>query len=220
MPHWSRPAGHSYYVLFPRPNTRPDRLVGGRARATATRSCRRCSSVACPASPTTIEVESVVTPADWQAQGLAAGAPFAAAHTFAQSGPFRFPTLDRRVENLVFCGSNTQPGVGRADGAAVRQAGRRPHHRLSAPDLHSRHPGTSQPAFSLRDQYRVMNTPRVVGGRTASFLRAAAASGLAALSVLLGVSFSDLVAHDRPTQSVSAADSRNGNGPRYARGGA
>ena len=53
-----------------------------------------------------------MTPADWQAQGLAAGAPFAAAHTFAQSGPFRFPTLDRRVENLVFCGSNTQPGVG------------------------------------------------------------------------------------------------------------
>ena len=57
-------------------------------------------------------MEVAVTPADWEAQGLAAGAPFAAAHTFGQSGPFRFPTLDRRVENLVFCGSNTQPGVG------------------------------------------------------------------------------------------------------------
>jgi phytoene desaturase len=53
-----------------------------------------------------------VSPADWQAQGLAAGAPFAAAHTFRQSGPFRFPTLDRGIENLVWCGSNTQPGVG------------------------------------------------------------------------------------------------------------
>jgi phytoene desaturase len=59
-----------------------------------------------------IETEHLVTPADWRAQGLAGGAPFAAAHTFGQTGPFRAPTLDRRVENLVFCGSNTQPGVG------------------------------------------------------------------------------------------------------------
>jgi phytoene desaturase len=54
----------------------------------------------------------VVTPADWRAQGIAAGAPFAAAHTFGQTGPFRPPTLDHRIENLVFCGANTQPGVG------------------------------------------------------------------------------------------------------------
>ncbi|HZE49126.1 MAG TPA: hypothetical protein VE074_06145, partial [Jatrophihabitantaceae bacterium] len=39
-------------------------------------------------------------------------APFAAAHRFGQTGPFRMPTLDRRIENLVFCGSNAQPGVG------------------------------------------------------------------------------------------------------------
>jgi len=44
--------------------------------------------------------------------GLAAGAPFAASHRFRQTGPFRTATLDRRIENLVFCGSNTQPGVG------------------------------------------------------------------------------------------------------------
>jgi phytoene desaturase len=59
-----------------------------------------------------IEVEHMVTPADWQAQGMAAGAPFAAAHLFRQTGPFRPTTLDRRIENLVFTGSNTQPGVG------------------------------------------------------------------------------------------------------------
>jgi phytoene desaturase len=59
-----------------------------------------------------IETEHLVTPADWRAHGLAAGAPFAAAHTFGQTGPFRSPTLDRRIGNLVFCGSNTQPGVG------------------------------------------------------------------------------------------------------------
>ena len=28
------------------------------------------------------------------------------------AGDPRLPTLDRRIENLVFCGSNTQPGVG------------------------------------------------------------------------------------------------------------
>ena len=54
----------------------------------------------------------VTTPHDWAEQGIAAGAPFAAAHTFRQTGPFRPPTLDRRIENLVFAGSNTQPGVG------------------------------------------------------------------------------------------------------------
>ncbi|MCW2596235.1 MAG: crtD [Jatrophihabitans sp.] len=59
-----------------------------------------------------IETEYLVTPADWRAQGLAKGAPFAAAHTFTQTGPFRAPTLDRHIDNLVFCGSNTQPGVG------------------------------------------------------------------------------------------------------------
>ena len=59
-----------------------------------------------------LDTESTVTPADWQRQGLAAGAPFAAAHTFRQSGSFRFPTLDRAIENLVWCGSNVQPGVG------------------------------------------------------------------------------------------------------------
>jgi phytoene desaturase len=52
------------------------------------------------------------TPADWQAAGLAAGSPFASAHTVAQTGPFRLSTLDPRIENLVFCGSHTQPGVG------------------------------------------------------------------------------------------------------------
>jgi phytoene desaturase len=59
-----------------------------------------------------IEVEQLVTPADWQRMGLAAGAPFSASHRIAQTGPFRPPTLDRNIENLVFCGANTQPGVG------------------------------------------------------------------------------------------------------------
>ena len=45
-------------------------------------------------------------------QGLHLGTPFALAHTFRQSGPFRPGNLDRRVPGLFFAGSGTQPGVG------------------------------------------------------------------------------------------------------------
>ncbi|MGY1719754.1 phytoene desaturase family protein [Blastococcus sp. SYSU DS0552] len=60
-----------------------------------------------------IEVEHMDTPATWAAQGMAAGTPFALAHTFGQTGPFRTPTLPRRgPENVVLAGSSVQPGVG------------------------------------------------------------------------------------------------------------
>ena len=54
----------------------------------------------------------MVTPVDWQAQGMAAGTPFSLAHTFAQTGPFRPRNVDKRVPRLVFAGSGTTPGVG------------------------------------------------------------------------------------------------------------
>ena len=60
-----------------------------------------------------IEVEEMATPPDWAAQGMAAGTPFALAHTFGQTGPFRPSTLPRRgPENVVLAGSSVQPGVG------------------------------------------------------------------------------------------------------------
>jgi phytoene desaturase len=60
-----------------------------------------------------IEVEEMSTPLDWAAQGMAAGTPFALAHTFGQTGPFRPSTLPRRgPENVVLAGSSVQPGVG------------------------------------------------------------------------------------------------------------
>ncbi len=60
-----------------------------------------------------VEVEEMATPLDWAAQGMAAGTPFALAHTFGQTGPFRPPTLPRRgPENVVLAGSSVQPGVG------------------------------------------------------------------------------------------------------------
>lgn len=57
-----------------------------------------------------IEVEAVTTPADWARRGLERGTPFAAAHTFFQTGPFRPGNL--AFDNVVFVGSGTQPGVG------------------------------------------------------------------------------------------------------------
>ena len=52
----------------------------------------------------------MLTPVDWAARGMESGTPFAAAHTFGQTGPFRPPNLVG--ENLVFAGSGTVPGVG------------------------------------------------------------------------------------------------------------
>ena len=62
--------------------------------------------------PTDVAEERLVTPDDWEAQGMHLGTPFALAHTFSQSGPFRPRNVDRRVPGLVFAGSGTTPGVG------------------------------------------------------------------------------------------------------------
>lgn len=59
-----------------------------------------------------IEVSRLFTPADWAADGLAAGTPFSAAHTFAQTGPFRTRNRVRGWDNLVLAGCGTTPGVG------------------------------------------------------------------------------------------------------------
>ena len=58
------------------------------------------------------EILDVVTPADWARQGMAAGSPFALAHTFGQTGPFRPANTVRGVDNAVLAGGSTVPGVG------------------------------------------------------------------------------------------------------------
>ncbi|CAM3165472.1 phytoene desaturase family protein [Mycobacterium simiae] len=58
------------------------------------------------------ELLGVSTPADWASQGMAAGTPFALAHTFAQTGPFRPANTVRGIANAVLAGSSTVPGVG------------------------------------------------------------------------------------------------------------
>ncbi|MGH8861759.1 MAG: phytoene desaturase family protein [Jatrophihabitantaceae bacterium] len=108
------PAGrNTYYALFPAPNL-ARRTVAWAQHADSYREhmIDTLESRGYQGFRDGIECSYLVTPADWKAQGIAAGAPFAASHRFLQTGPFRIPTLDRRVENLVYAGSNTQPGVG------------------------------------------------------------------------------------------------------------
>ena len=62
--------------------------------------------------PSDVVVEELVTPLDWEAQGMAAGTPFALAHSFAQTGPFRPGNVERRLPGMFFAGSGTVPGVG------------------------------------------------------------------------------------------------------------
>jgi phytoene desaturase len=62
--------------------------------------------------PSEVITEQLVTPLDWQAQGMAAGTPFALAHTFGQTGPFRPSNVERRLPGMFFAGSGTVPGVG------------------------------------------------------------------------------------------------------------
>jgi phytoene desaturase len=58
------------------------------------------------------ELLHVVNPSHWARRGMAAGTPFALAHTFAQTGPFRPANVIRGVDNAVLAGSSTVPGVG------------------------------------------------------------------------------------------------------------
>jgi phytoene desaturase len=111
-PSLAPPGKQTYYVLAPTPNLTADidwASTGPRYRDELIATLQDRGYTGFGAG---IEVERLVTPADWAASGLAAGAPFAAAHTIAQTGPFRFPTLPRTFENVVFTGSGTQPGVG------------------------------------------------------------------------------------------------------------
>jgi phytoene desaturase len=59
-----------------------------------------------------VAVERLTDPRDWEAQGLERGTPFALAHRFFQTGPFRPANVDRRIPGLVFTGMGTVPGVG------------------------------------------------------------------------------------------------------------
>ena len=118
-----------YYVLFPTPNLDADidwRTVGPRYRDEAVAELERRGYVGFGDA---IEVEDVTTPLDWQARGMERGAPFASAHSFLQTGPFRPGNM--WGQNVVFTGSGTQPGVGVP---MVLVSGRLAAERVTGPD--------------------------------------------------------------------------------------
>ncbi|MFN8125812.1 MAG: phytoene desaturase family protein [Candidatus Nanopelagicales bacterium] len=109
-PSLAPPGRHAYYVLFPTPNATADidwdretpRYTDQILQVLEDRGYRGFGSG--------IEVQHITTPKQWEERGMAAGAPFAAAHTLLQTGPFRPGNL--WGDNVVFTGSGTRPGVG------------------------------------------------------------------------------------------------------------
>ena len=101
---------HGYYVLFPTPNMDADINWDEESPRYREHVLSTLEAVGYIGFRDGIEVERVTTPKDWQASGLERGAPFAASHSFLQTGPFR----PRNIwgENVVFVGSGTTPGVG------------------------------------------------------------------------------------------------------------
>lgn len=118
-----------YYVLFPTPNL--DAPIDWRFERERYREevVRTLEARGYRGFGDAIEVEDITTPLDWQARGMERGAPFAASHSFLQTGPFRPGNLFG--ENIVFTGSGTQPGVGVP---MVLISGRLAAERVTGPD--------------------------------------------------------------------------------------
>jgi phytoene desaturase len=118
-----------YYVLFPTPNLDAGidwATERGRYRDHVVETLEARGYVGFGDA---IEVEHITTPLDWRARGMERGTPFAAAHSFFQTGPFR----PRNIwgDNVVFTGSGTQPGVGVP---MVLVSGRLAAERITGPD--------------------------------------------------------------------------------------
>ncbi len=111
-PDLAPPGKHSYYVLFPTPNLDSDIDWKKQAGPYRDQMIKTIEERGYTGFGDSIETEVMTTPLDWKNQGMEMGAPFASAHTFFQTGPFRPRNMAQRIENVVFAGSGTQPGVG------------------------------------------------------------------------------------------------------------
>ena len=128
-PKLAPPGKQIYYVLFPTPNLDSPidwNLTKDRYRDEVIRTLEERGYVGFGDA---IEVEDITTPQDWADRGMERGAPFASAHSFIQTGPFRPGNL--WGENVVFAGSGTQPGVGVP---MVLISGRLAAERITGPD--------------------------------------------------------------------------------------
>ena len=111
-PNLAPPGKHSYYVLFPTPNLDSNIDWTKQARPYRDQMIKTIEERGYTGFGDSIETEVMTTPLDWKNQGMEMGAPFASAHTFFQTGPFRPRNMAQGIENVVFAGSGTQPGVG------------------------------------------------------------------------------------------------------------
>ncbi len=118
-----------YYVLLPTPNTDGGPDWSRIAPAYREHVLRTLADRGYPGFAEAIEVEHTIAPPDWAERGMERGTPFAAAHTFAQTGPFRPGNL--YGDNVVLAGSGTLPGVGVP---MVLLSGRLAAERVTGPD--------------------------------------------------------------------------------------
>jgi phytoene desaturase len=100
------------YVLAPAPNLSRGTVDWESVGGAYAESMVAAVADRLPALGVDTELLHVVNPADWAEQGMVAGTPFALAHTFGQTGPFRPANTVRGIENVVLAGSSTVPGVG------------------------------------------------------------------------------------------------------------
>jgi phytoene desaturase len=108
-PSLAPPGAHTLYVLEPVPNL--DGTVDWRTRRAPAREAL-LRFLETEGYPTEVVAEELVDPLDWERMGMERGTPFALAHTFAQTGPFRPGNMERRMPGMFFAGSGTVPGVG------------------------------------------------------------------------------------------------------------
>lgn len=108
------PAGHDlFYILAPAPNLTRGVVDWSRiGDAYVDQLLDVVAARLVPGLRDGAKVLHVVNPVDWARQGMVAGTPFALAHTFAQTGPFRPANTVRGIDNAVLAGSSTVPGVG------------------------------------------------------------------------------------------------------------
>ncbi|MCB0950144.1 MAG: phytoene desaturase [Mycobacterium sp.] len=111
-PSLAPPGRDLLYVLAPTPNTEVGQIDWDATGAGYVEDMLGAVAARLPQLGDDLELLHAVTPADWGRQGMAAGTPFALAHTFAQTGPFRPANTVRGVDNVVLAGSSTVPGVG------------------------------------------------------------------------------------------------------------
>ncbi|MGE2716155.1 phytoene desaturase family protein [Mycolicibacterium litorale] len=107
------PAGRDLlYVLAPAPNKAVGQVDWSQTGDAYVEDMLAAVRRRMPGVGDDLELLHVVNPDDWARQDMAAGTPFALAHTFGQTGPFRPANTVRGADNVILAGSSTVPGVG------------------------------------------------------------------------------------------------------------